>query len=363
MFATANAPPSSSHTSVAGENAGRERDVEAAVAVEDRRHAAVARRADLARHDHRDARAVFARDKRLARSRRPADRTARPERTRPTTFRSRDRAGRSTTASCSSCRRRTFRASRRLPPKPDAVPRPGSASSPSGSPCRCGAPNRPSARRADTRGSTDRSKNATPSSESSHSATTSTSFGVAHVEPSRSVRAARPWSFGRQTSRRRCRRNRRPRRPRPAGERSRPPRACRSHTKTRLFGSVPCDAFTSSHAPSSVTLGLQAPIGMIGPFVDQRVGRLRGADAVEIDLVVVVLVFELRRRCRLGVAAIVEAAAVEQPRCARKLTPANLIVEIVAGRDFADAPGHPIRTRGRRRVRHVAAVVGERRFR
>src|ERR1700722_12963928 len=99
---------------------------------------------------------------------------------------------------------------------------------------------------------------------------------------------------------------------------------------------------------------------MIGPFEYEHIGGLRRTDAVKVDLLIVVLAFELRRLIGLRVPAVEKSAAVVQPRCTRELAPADLVTEIGAHRYVADAPGEPVRSGRRRCVRHVAAVFTER---
>ncbi len=104
----------------------------------------------------------------------------------------------------------------------------------------------------------------------------------------------------------------------------------------------------------------EVPVLVIGPLVDQRVLRLRRAQPVEVQLVVVVGILVLVRRRRLVVAAVVEAAAVAAPGGARELRPAQQVGQVPAARHVPDVPVLPVGARRRDAVGEVSAVVAER---
>ena len=86
----------------------------------------------------------------------------------------------------------------------------------------------------------------------------------------------------------------------------------------------------------------EKPVLVVGARIDERVGRLRRPDLVEIYLLIIVDDVELRRVARRGVGVVVEAAVVATPRRARELRPSNRVRQILAGRDVSDVPGLPI---------------------
>ena len=105
----------------------------------------------------------------------------------------------------------------------------------------------------------------------------------------------------------------------------------------------------------------KAPVGMIGPFVDQPVGRLIGAELVVIDFLVVV---DLEQRIgagrRLGIAAVEKPGAVMRPRRARELDPLEMIAAVLLRRYIPDPKFLPVRSAARRAVDQRAPVFGER---
>ena len=109
-------------------------------------------------------------------------------------------------------------------------------------------------------------------------------------------------------------------------------------------------------------LGAEEPVGMIGPFVDERVGILRRAQLVEVDLLIAV-----RRRAlvaRLGrlEARVIEPGPVLPPRRGRELRPPHEVAALDARRHLEHPPLAPVQSAPRQAVGHQPAVVGARRF-
>ena len=91
-----------------------------------------------------------------------------------------------------------------------------------------------------------------------------------------------------------------------------------------------------------MTVAVVLPLGMLGPKVDQHVGRLRRAEAVVAQPVVEVQGLELGPRLGLLVAAVEEALAVFGPGGLGELGPAEFVGQHLAGGDFQDVPDGPI---------------------
>jgi hypothetical protein len=86
----------------------------------------------------------------------------------------------------------------------------------------------------------------------------------------------------------------------------------------------------------------ELPLLLVGAFVDEPVLRLRGAEPVVVQLLVVVGPLQVLAGLRLGEAAVVEAPAVLRPRGARELDPAQVVLAVAAGLDVADLPLLPV---------------------
>ena len=114
-------------------------------------------------------------------------------------------------------------------------------------------------------------------------------------------------------------------------------------------------------APLGAHFDAEAPVGMIGPLVDQPVGGLIGAQFVVIDLLVVID-FEQRIGTggRLRIATVEEAGAIVRPGGARELDPLQVIGAVLPRRHVADAEFLPVGAAPRRSVHHRPAVLCER---
>ena len=104
----------------------------------------------------------------------------------------------------------------------------------------------------------------------------------------------------------------------------------------------------------------EAPGRVLGPREDERVLPLRRAEAVVADLVVEVERLELLARLRLGEAAVEEALLVLRPRCAGELRPADLVGQDRARRDIHHAPAGPVGSGLALREGKQVARIGER---
>ncbi len=109
-------------------------------------------------------------------------------------------------------------------------------------------------------------------------------------------------------------------------------------------------------------LAFVLPLGMLGPIVDQHVGRLRRAEVMVEELVVEVQRLELGARLGLLVAAIEKALVVLGPGGAGELGPLQFVGQLPAARDFQDVPGQPVAAGLRAAVGQVLAVVAEAHF-
>ncbi len=107
-------------------------------------------------------------------------------------------------------------------------------------------------------------------------------------------------------------------------------------------------------------VALEAQLFLIGPLVDQAVGGLRRADAVVVELLVVVRLLHLLARFGLVVAAVEEALAVVGPGGARELDPLQPVGEVAAGRHLAHLPLLPVRATGGQAVGDAPAVLAHR---
>ena len=103
----------------------------------------------------------------------------------------------------------------------------------------------------------------------------------------------------------------------------------------------------------------------VGGGIDQRVGALRRAELMEIDLLVLVERLELGALGGCGEARIIEARSILRPRQARELDPVDLVAD-AAARDVEDLYGTPVGAAVLHRIEQLAAVLrrgpfGERR--
>ena len=98
---------------------------------------------------------------------------------------------------------------------------------------------------------------------------------------------------------------------------------------------------------------------MVRPAVDQHVGRLRCADAVKKDLLVVVQALELRPFLRLVVAAVEEALVVLRPARAGKLGPLDMVRQVLARLDVPHLPFVPVRPGDRNGIGEELRVVAD----
>jgi hypothetical protein len=100
-------------------------------------------------------------------------------------------------------------------------------------------------------------------------------------------------------------------------------------------------------------LGIEAPLGLVRPFVDEAILGLRRPETV-VDLL---LVQPPARHPRLGKAA-VENPPVMGPG-PRELDEFQVIGKVLAARDVPDAELLPIRARGRDSVDEVVPVLAQ----
>ena len=105
---------------------------------------------------------------------------------------------------------------------------------------------------------------------------------------------------------------------------------------------------------------LEAPVGVIGPAIDEGVVGLFGADFVIVNLLVLVGVLKLGSHLRFVVAGIVEALAIGRPRRLGELGPLQFVVELLARVDLHDVPGHPVGAGLGAGVGKLFAVVADR---
>src|SRR5437588_440813 len=95
-----------------------------------------------------------------------------------------------------------------------------------------------------------------------------------------------------------------------------------------------------------------------GSLVNQFVLRLRCAELVEEEFVIVNLRTQFVFLVRLVVAAVEKSAAIFFPRRIRKLDPVENILSILAGLDVAHFPLLPIGAGGRETISHQLGVIG-----
>src|SRR4030095_242030 len=124
-----------------------------------------------------------------------------------------------------------------------------------------------------------------------------------------------------------------------------------------LVGSLP-DA-DDEVTPVFGDVAVESPFLLVFALVDQNVFRLRGADAVIEELLIVVRVFELGLLIRLLAAAVEKPFAVRRPRRAGELHPFDLIGEVIARLDPAHIPLLPIGAGGRKPVSQIFAVFAD----
>src|ERR1700730_503403 len=98
-------------------------------------------------------------------------------------------------------------------------------------------------------------------------------------------------------------------------------------------------------------LGVEEPILVVGPLVNEFILRLRRAELMKEKLVVVNLRAEFVFLIRFVVAAVKEPAAVFFPRRTREFDPVELIRSVFACLDVAHFPLLPIGTGGRKAIR------------
>ena len=103
--------------------------------------------------------------------------------------------------------------------------------------------------------------------------------------------------------------------------------------------------------------GAEAPFGVVGTFVDEGVFFLGIAEAVEVEFLVEVCVFEFLAWGGGGVAGVEEAGAVGEPGGAGEFDPFEFVGEAAAGFDFDDMPGGPVGAGLGEGVGEVFAVV------
>ncbi len=106
-------------------------------------------------------------------------------------------------------------------------------------------------------------------------------------------------------------------------------------------------------------VGIKAPVGVVGPFVDQHIVGLGRADAVVVDFLIQVDALELVAFAGFVKPAVEEASTVVGPRDAAELDPLELVVELASRVDVHHSPGLPVRTRLGHSIGHVPTVVAE----
>src|ERR1041385_2467096 len=110
----------------------------------------------------------------------------------------------------------------------------------------------------------------------------------------------------------------------------------------------------------------EAPVGMIGPLIDEPVGCLIGAKLVVIDFLVVVGGEQgIGTGGGFGVAAVKKARAVVRPRRAGEFDPLQVVGAVLPARHIAHMEFLPVRAAPRRAVDEQRTVIreGERRQR
>ena len=105
--------------------------------------------------------------------------------------------------------------------------------------------------------------------------------------------------------------------------------------------------------------GLGPPVLVLDVFPDERVSRLRHANLMIIELLVVIGATEVGASLRFGKAAVEEPLAVGCPLGPRELDPFQMVVQVLAGRDIADSPFVPVRARGGDAVSEQLAVLAD----
>ncbi len=120
-------------------------------------------------------------------------------------------------------------------------------------------------------------------------------------------------------------------------------------------------AHDGDHEPAAIgrSHAVILPFGVVRPPVDQGIGRLRRAEAVVIELVVEIERLELGAPPRLLVASVEESLAVFRPRRIGELRPLQLIAQGTACGSLDDVQGRPIGAGLGAGVGHVAAVLAE----
>ena len=104
----------------------------------------------------------------------------------------------------------------------------------------------------------------------------------------------------------------------------------------------------------------EAPFLLIGPMIDQAIGRLESAEPMIIELVEVIDALEFMRRIRFVIAAVVKALAVLGPGCAGRLDPLDLVGQIQSTLNLTHLPFLPIGARGGEPVGHQLSIIADR---
>ncbi len=103
----------------------------------------------------------------------------------------------------------------------------------------------------------------------------------------------------------------------------------------------------------------EAPLGLVGPFVDQLIFRLIAAEPVVVQLLVAVRFFVGVTFRRLRVAGIEEAGTIVGPGGAGELDPTQMIVQVPLGLDIPHEELAPVGAARGNAVDERLAVLGE----
>ena len=104
---------------------------------------------------------------------------------------------------------------------------------------------------------------------------------------------------------------------------------------------------------------LEAPVRLIGTFVNQHIGRLLRANSMIVHLHVGVQRCEGGSFFRPGITSVEESFAVRSPFGSAEFDPLQFIVQQLAGFDLHDLPGVPVGARVLNTVCHVPTIVTE----
>ena len=105
-----------------------------------------------------------------------------------------------------------------------------------------------------------------------------------------------------------------------------------------------------------VGVGVDEEHRLLGPLVDQPIGRLRSAERVVVDLLVAHGVFERLAGTRLRITAVEESLAVLSPREAAEFHPLDDVGQLPPGGELANVHRRPVRSAFRLAVRKVLRV-------